>query len=69
MLNSILMILCLASVVLSAAGCHSLVQPVSETTVDQELIRYPSPSKPPSGADSDEPRTGFKQEPEDDSTP
>ena len=48
-------------VVLSAWGCRTMGQPVTETTVDQELTT-PSPTTSPPEVSHEEPRPGFEQE-------
>jgi hypothetical protein len=54
-----LLIGCTVAVVL---GCQTLATPVTETTVDQQLIAQPAPSPTPPEDVEDEPRSGFHQE-------
>ena len=50
------------SALLALWGCRTLANPVTETTVDQQLIAQPAPSPTPPEDVEDEPRSGFHQE-------
>ena len=47
---------------LAVLGCQTLAKPVTEITVDQQLIAQPAPSPTPPEDVADEPRSGFHQE-------
>jgi len=54
--------LLISCALLAVLGCRTLAKPVTETTVDQQLIAQPAPSPTPPEDAEDEPRSGFHQE-------